>query len=31
MSVKEMVIVFAVLAFGYWLGTKGVLAAVMPG
>ncbi len=26
MSIKEIVVLLAILAVGYWLGTKGVLA-----
>lgn len=31
MSIKEIVILVAVLAVGYWLGTSGALARFMPG
>jgi predicted permease len=29
MSIKEVAIVLVILALGYWLGTKGVLTAVL--
>ena len=30
MGIKEIVILVAVLALGYWLGTNGALAKFMP-
>ncbi len=31
MNIKEIVILVAILAFGYWLGTNDMLAKFMPG
>lgn len=31
MGVKEIVILLAILAFGYWLGQSGVIARYLPG
>jgi len=31
MSIKEIVILVAVLALGYWLGKSGMLASLVPG
>ena len=31
MSVKEIVILLAVVAVGYWLGSSGALARFLPG
>jgi hypothetical protein len=30
MGIKEILVLVVVLAVGYWLGSKGVLASVMP-
>lgn len=31
MSIKEIAIIGAVLAFGYWLGSSGALSRFLPG
>ncbi len=31
MSIKEIVILLAVAAFGYWLGKSGALSGIVPG
>ena len=31
MSIKEIVIIVAILAVGYWLGSSGVISRFLPG